>query len=234
MLRAYRVAAGAAIGAAALFSFPCSALADPGAARAWGVWQSDGTAWLAATAAYSPPDGSVIGWRFSVAPDGAPAVAQDGAPDGAVGESPGGELPSFPAVCGKDTAASGHKRVVVAVDFGDGDADAYPGERPPGQGMLTCVTGAEDATTAQLLASAAKVHVNARGAVVAVSGYPSREEGGTELTAAAAPAAGSGLPATLIAGGAGAVALLTAGAVVTVRRRSRAAAGRRPGTFPHP
>ncbi|GAA3209417.1 SCO2322 family protein [Nonomuraea helvata] len=224
MLRAYRVAAGAVLGAAALFSFPCSALADPGAARAWGVWQSDGTAWLAATAAYSPPDGSVIGWRFSAVPEGAP--------DGAAGESPGGDLPSFQAVCGKDTAASGHKRVVVAVDFGDGDADAYPGERPPGQGVLTCVTGAEDATTAQLLASVAKVRVNARGAVVAVSGYPSREEDGTDLTAAA-PAARSGLPGTLIAGGAGAVALLTAGAVVAVRRRSRAA-HRRPGTFPHP
>ncbi|MEV1177214.1 SCO2322 family protein [Nonomuraea sp. NPDC049784] len=178
------------------------------------MWQSDGTAWLAATAEYSPPDGSVIGWRFSVAPDGA------------AGESPGGDLPSFQTVCGKDAAASGHKRVVVAVDFGDGDADAYPGEQPPGQGVLKCVAGTENATAAQLLASAAKVRVNAQGAVLAVSGYPSREKGGTELTAAAtATGAGSGMPITLIAVGAGAAALLASGAVVATRRRSRARAG---------
>ncbi|MFI7634860.1 SCO2322 family protein [Nonomuraea sp. NPDC049400] len=219
MLRAYRVAAGAALGAAALLSFPHSAPADPGAARTWSVRQSDGTAWLAATAGDSPPDGSVLGWRFSVAPDGA------------AGESPGGDLPSFQAVCGKDAAASGHKRVVVAVDFGDGDADAYPGERPPGQGLLKCVAGAENATAAQLLASAAKVRVNGQGAVVAVADYPSREKGGTELTAAAAGSR-PGLPITLIAGGAGALALLAGGAVAATRRRSRTA-GRRPGTFQH-
>ncbi|MEV4010048.1 SCO2322 family protein [Nonomuraea angiospora] len=211
MLRAYRVAAGVALGAAALLSFPSAALAGPGVPRTWSAWQSDGTAWLAVTADAAPPDGSVIGWRFSVAPDGAR------------GESPGGDLPSFQAVCGKDAAGSGHKRVVVAVDFGDGEADAYPGEQAPGQIAPKCVAGAENATAAQLLASTAKVRVNAQGAVVAVADYPSREKGGTELTAAAASAApaGSGLPITLIATGAGALALLAGGAVAATRRRSR-------------
>ncbi|MFG6196684.1 SCO2322 family protein [Nonomuraea sp. JJY05] len=214
MLRAYRVAAGVALGAAAFLSLPFSALADPGVPRTWSAWQSDGTAWLAVTADVSPPDGSVIGWRFSVAPDGAR------------GESPGGDLPSFQAVCGKDAAGSGHKRVVVAVDFGDGEADAYPGERPPGQSAPQCVAGAENATAAQLLASTAKVRVNGQGAVVAVGGYPSREKGGAELTAAARSAAPaeSALPITLIAAGAGALALLAGGAVAATRRRSRSRA----------
>ncbi|MDX3107238.1 SCO2322 family protein [Nonomuraea angiospora] len=215
MLRAYRVAAGVALGAAAFLSLPSSALADapadPGVPRTWSAWQSDGTAWLAVTPDAAPPDGSVIGWRFSVAPDGAR------------GESPGGDLPSFQAVCGRDAAGSGHKRVVVAVDFGDGEADAYPGERTPAQSAPKCVTGAEDATAAQLLASTARVRVNAQGAVVAVADYPSSEKGGSELTAAAASAApsGSGLPITLVAAGAGALALLAGGAVAATRRRSR-------------
>ncbi|MFG1701686.1 SCO2322 family protein [Nonomuraea sp. M3C6] len=231
MLRAYRVAAGVALGAAAFLSLPFSALAspsidpndpvpgaaDPNATRVWSVWQSDGTAWLAATAKDAPPDGSVIGWRFSVALDGARAPAA---------ESPGGDQPSFQAVCGKDAAASGHKRVVVAVDFGDGDADAYPGDRPPAQGAVKCVAGAEDATTAQLLASAARVRVNAQGDVVTVDDYPAREKGGTDLGAATAPAAdqGGGPPIALIAGGAGALALLAGGAVVATRRRAKSPA----------
>lgn len=225
MLRACRVAAGVALTAAALLSLPLYAhasssagsdnpvpgAADPDATRLWSVWQSDGTAWLATAAGDSPPDGTVIGWRFSAAPDGA------------AGESPGGELPSFEAVCGKDTAGSGHKRVAVAVDFGDSDTDAYPGDRPPAQGLLRCVPGAEDATAAQLLAAAVKVRVNGQGAVVAVNDYPAKEKGGAELTAAAATAAAAtdGLPIALIAGGVGALALLGGAAVATARRRNR-------------
>ncbi|WP_170246964.1 SCO2322 family protein, partial [Nonomuraea zeae] len=239
MLRAYRVAAAVAVGAACSISLPLSALAapspgarstvlsapapgaalpgaaDPGATRAWSVWQSDGTAWLAGTPQDNPSDGSVIGWRFSAAPDAA------------AGESPGGDLPSFQTVCGKDAAASGHKRVVVAVDFGDGESDAYPGDRPPAQGVLRCVAGAEDATAAQLLASAAEVRVNAQGDVVTVSGYPAQEQGGAALTPATpgtGAGSGSGLPIALIAGGAGALALLGGGAVVATRRRTRSTA----------
>ncbi|MFI7700833.1 hypothetical protein [Nonomuraea sp. NPDC049480] len=126
MLRARRVGAGVVLGAAALLFLPFSALApasagadnplpggaDSHATRLWSVWQSDGTAWLAAAAGDSPPDGSVIGRRFSAAPDEAAS------------ESPGGDLPSFEGVCGGDVAGSGHKRVAVAVDHGDGETDA--------------------------------------------------------------------------------------------------------------
>ncbi|MGP4093203.1 SCO2322 family protein [Nonomuraea sp. KM90] len=224
MLRACRVAAGVALGAAAFLSLPHSALAspsiapgepapgaaDPHAPRSWSAWRSDGTAWLSTAPGDTPEGGSVIGWRFSVAPDGA------------AGESPGGDLPSFEAVCGKETAAAGHKRVVVAVDFGDGDADPYPGEQPPAQGVLKCVAGAEDATTAQLLASAASVRVDAQGGVVSVDGYPARPQAGTDLPVpAVTPDGGGGPPIMLIAGGAGALALLGAGAVLATRRRTR-------------
>ncbi|MEO3803310.1 SCO2322 family protein [Nonomuraea sp. B1E8] len=227
MLRAFRVAAGVALGAAASVSLPCSAIAappvspgdpvpgaaDPGAARGWSVWQSDGTAWLAAAPGDSPPDGSVIGWRFSAAPDGT------------AGEPPAGELPSFQAVCGKDTAASGHKRVVVAVDFGEAGSDAYPGERPPAEPSATCVAGAESATAARLLASVGRVRVNAGGDVVAVDDYPGGEKGGAALDAAVPAASEGGAPATLIAGGAGVLALLAGGALVATRRRTTVKAG---------
>jgi hypothetical protein len=237
MLRAYRVAAGVAAGAAFSLSLPFSALAAPslaapsrttatpgqaiavpplgrladaGVTRAWSVWQSDGTAWLATTAQDAPPDGSVIGWRFSAAPDAA------------AGESPGGELPSFQTVCGKDAATSGHKRVVVMVDFGDGETDAHPGDRPPAQGILKCVAGAEDATAAHLLATAAKVRANAHGDVVTIGGYPAHDVGGTDLSPAPTGSdPGGGLPIPLIAGGAGALVLLGGGAVVATRRRTR-------------
>nr|WP_311132311.1 hypothetical protein [Nonomuraea gerenzanensis] len=164
MLRAYRVVAAVALGAAVLLSLPFSALAAP-PSRAWGVWVSDGTAWLAATPRDSPPDGSVVGWRFSEASDGG------------IGEPPGGELPSFEGVCGRETAGSGHKRVVVAVDFGDvgamgsGGEEPRPGDRPPAQAAPVCVAGAEDATTAQLLAAAAEVRVDGAGGVVSVDGH---------------------------------------------------------------
>ncbi|GAA4945451.1 hypothetical protein HD597_006682 [Nonomuraea thailandensis] len=218
MLRAYRVVAGVALGVTAFLSLPSSALASPspgGATRAWSVWLSDGTAWLAAAPEDSPPDGSVVGWRFSVAPDGA------------AWEPPGGDLPSFEAVCGRDTAGSGHKRVVLALDFGDAEADAHPGERPPAQAAPACVAGAENATTAQLLAAAAQVRVDGAGGVTSVDGYPgSPAQDGTALTAALPTTAAAGPPALLIVAGAGALALLASGTAVATRRRSRTRSGR--------
>ncbi|MEO3789817.1 hypothetical protein ABGB14_06370 [Nonomuraea sp. B10E15] len=142
------------------------------------------------------------------------------------GRTPAGELPSFQALCGKDTAGSGHKRVVVAVDFGEAGTDAYPGEHPPAEPSATCVAGAESATTARLLASMAGVRVNAGGDVVAVDGYPGREKGGTALDGALPETASEGgVPVTWIAGGAGVLALLGGGALVAARRRTTVKAG---------
>ncbi|MEU8249459.1 SCO2322 family protein [Nonomuraea sp. NPDC048916] len=227
MLRAFRVAAGAALVAAAflLSPLPASASApimpsgpvpggpDPNAPRLWSVWRSDGTAWLAVSARDVPSDGSVVGWRFSASPDGTAT------------EPPGGDLPGFEAVCGKDAAVSGHKRVVVTVDFGDGDTDAYPGDQPPAQGLLKCVAAAENASTAQLLASVARVRADAEGAVVAVDDYPARQKGGAEQDVAVSSSGpAGGPPLALILGGAGVLVLLAGGAVVATRRRSRSPA----------
>lgn len=209
MLRARRVAAGVALGAAALLCLPSPALASPSAGgdvRSWSVWQSDGTAWLATTAGYGPQDGSVLGWRFSAAPDVSAS------------EPPGGELPSFQDVCGQDTAGSGHKRVALVVDFGEED-DARPGDRPPAQDVLRCVAGAEDATAVQFLASAAEVRVNALGEVASVAGYPAAATGAEPAPAPARGPSG-GPPVLLIAGGAGALLLLGGGAVIATRRRA--------------
>lgn len=222
MLRAFGVA-GFAIAATLLISTPALAeppvapnapipgAPDPNAKRLWSVWQSDGTAWLAATAKDVPDHGAVIGWRFSASPDGIAA------------ESPGGEIPDFAAVCGKDPAASGHKQIAIAVDFGDGDTDAYPGDQPPSAPLLTCVNGAENATATQLLALAAKARVDGEN-VVAVNDYPAKEKGGAEVgapTAGAQPAEEGGLPMGWILGGAGALVLLGGGAFAATRRRAK-------------
>ncbi|MFG1960822.1 SCO2322 family protein [Nonomuraea sp. NPDC049028] len=197
-------------------SDPVPGAPDPNAVRLWSVWQSDGTAWLASSAKEVPPDGSVIGWRFSASPDGTAT------------EPPGGDLPSFQTVCGKDAAASGSKRVVVRVDFGDPESDAFPGEQPPAEGLTKCVTGAETASTAQLLATAAKARVNAQGDVVAINAYPAGAAAGIDLGTPASPADSSsdgassdGPPLTLIWGGAVALVLLSGGAIVATRRHPR-------------
>ncbi|MFI6477813.1 SCO2322 family protein [Nonomuraea sp. NPDC050663] len=216
MLRAFRVATFSAVTTSLVTALTLSspALADPNAPRSWSFWQSDGTAWLSASSAESPPEGSVIGWRFSA---------------GADTEPPGGEVPDFATVCGKQAAApAGSKRVVIAVDFGDAEVDAHPGEQPPTQGVLTCATGSADATALQLLATAAKARVDGSQQVVAVNGYPARAQG-TDLAAPAAAAgeqstaaASDGLPWGWILGGAGAVVLVAGGAILATRRRTPA------------
>ncbi|MCA2226793.1 hypothetical protein [Nonomuraea aurantiaca] len=204
MLRAYRVATEVAFGVPRV------------AGAAFGVARAAEVTWLAGSPKDAPPDGSVIGWRFSASPDGTAT------------EPPGGDLPSYQMVCGKDAAATGSKRVVVRVDFGDPESDAFPGEQPPAEGLTKCVTGAETASTAQLLATAAKARMNAQGDVVAINAYPARATAGTNLGTPASPADASpddassnGPPLTLILGGATALALLVSGAVVATRRRPR-------------
>ncbi|MEV0589190.1 SCO2322 family protein [Nonomuraea sp. NPDC050310] len=213
MLRAFRVAA---FSLAAAFTLSSPALAapptgDPAGPRAWSLWQSDGTAWLSLPAtAERPADGTVLGWRFAATTDF---------------ESPAVEVPDFTALCGKTALPEGGKRVGLAIDFGDAELDAYPGDTPPQQ-VVTCVTGAADATALQLLAAAAKVKVEGE-TVTSVNGYPSRAQGAdlpAPASASVAAPEASGVPAGWILGGAGALALLAGGAVVATRRRSRISA----------
>nr|WP_062342422.1 SCO2322 family protein [Herbidospora sakaeratensis] len=186
----------------------------PDTPRQWTFWQSDGLAWLAPEAGAVPADGSVIGWRFGVSPDGA-------------GTDSPREVPAFADVCGTQAAGSGQKRVVLAVDFGDGEVDAYPGDTPP-PSTVTCVVAPASATSLQLLSSeTTRPRVDDTGNVLAVSGYPAKNTTtGEELPisrAAGAPAAPApeedGAPVLLIAGGAVAVAA-GAGVFFLLRRRS--------------
>lgn len=185
----------------------------PDTPRQWTFWQSDGLAWLAPEAGAVPADGSVIGWRFGVSPDGA-------------GTDSPREVPAFDDVCGGQAAGSGQKRVVLAVDFGDGEVDAYPGDTPP-QSTVTCVVAPSSATSLQLLSSeATRPRVDDSGNVLAVSGYPAKNTAtGKELpiSQAAAPAAPAskegGAPVLLIAGGVLAVAA-GVGVFFLLRRRS--------------
>ncbi|WP_157520925.1 SCO2322 family protein [Herbidospora daliensis] len=185
----------------------------PDTPRQWTFWQSDGLAWLAPEAGAVPADGSVIGWRFGVAPDGA-------------GTDSPREVPAFDDVCGAQAAGSGQKRVVLAVDFGDGEVDAYPGDTPP-QSTVTCVVAPSAATSLQLLSSeTTRPRVDDTGNVLAVSGYPAKNTTtGKELPisqaagAAAAPSEEGGAPVLLIAGGVVAVAA-GVGVFFLLRRRS--------------
>lgn len=184
----------------------------PDTPRAWTFWQSDGLAWLLPESTGVPQDGSVIGWRFGVSPDG-------------TGTDSPREVPAFDDVCGKQAATSGQKRVVLAVDYGDGEVDAYPGDTPPAS-TVTCVVAPESATSLQLLSSdTTRPRVDETGNVLAVSGYPAKNTTtGRELpvsqAAPASPAAEEGgVPVLLIAGGAAAVAA-GAGVFFLLRRRA--------------
>ena len=186
---------------------PVPGAPDPNAPRAWSFWSSDGTAWLTGDQNSPVPDGSILGWRFAASADGS-------------AQPPNGDMPEFARICGKQPAAAGHKRVAIVVDFGDTETDAYPGDRPP-SAISTCVSGTESASGTQLLASTAKTRTDAQGAPLAIGDYPSREKGGTPITAATPPPAEGGLPVLWIAGGAGVLLLLGGGAVVATRRRAK-------------
>ncbi|GLW10569.1 hypothetical protein Misp01_56970 [Microtetraspora sp. NBRC 13810] len=193
---------------------PLPGAPDPDAPRAWSFWQSDGTAWLTApeaAAETTPADGATVGWRFAASPDQVAA------------EAPGGDIPVFEQLCKDVPAAEGEKRVVVAVDFGDAEADAYPGETPPSDTpVVRCVSAGEPATALQLLASMTKAGVDATGRVATVQGYPARAAG-DDVREAAAPVAteeAGGLPLPLIAGGAALLILLAITILLLTRRRS--------------
>ncbi|MET8896826.1 SCO2322 family protein [Streptomyces albogriseolus] len=204
-------------------------LAGTGQARAagyryWSFWERDGSAWTYATVGPSlarPADGDVQGFRFSVSEDSGDAAK----PRGAAG---------FDAVCAKTPPKDGTKRVALVIDFGT-PADAPSGEQPPA-GRTACAQVAEDATTAEALASVAEpLRYDSDALLCAIAGYPAKgcgeqvatggEEPSPTGTAEATEAAstqddgGSGPSVGLIAGAA-VVVVLGAAAVWQVRRRA--------------
>src|SRR5690606_20818628 len=111
--------------------------------RYWSFWEQDGTAWTYATQGPSlarPSDGDVHGFRFSVSEDSGDAAKPRGTAD-------------FATICAKTPARDGTKRVALVIDFGT-PADAPSGETPPA-GRTACAQVAEDASTAEALASVA-------------------------------------------------------------------------------
>lgn len=192
--------------------------------RYWSFWERDGSAWTYATVGPSmsrPADGDVMGFRFSVSEDSGDAAK----PRGAAG---------FDTICAKTPAEDGTKRVALVIDFGT-PADAPSGEKPPA-GRTLCAQVAQDATTAEALASvAAPLRYDSNALLCAIAGYPAKgcgeqvATGGKESAstgaaetgeeASAQDDGGSGPSVGLIAGAA-VVVVLGAAAVWQVRRRA--------------
>ncbi|MEV5044288.1 SCO2322 family protein [Streptomyces griseoincarnatus] len=192
--------------------------------RYWSFWERDGSAWTYATVGPSlsrPADGDVQGFRFSVSEDSGDAAK----PRGTAG---------FDTICAKTPAEDGTKRVALVIDFGT-PADAPSGAKPPA-GRTACAQVAEDATTAEVLASVAEpLRYDSNALLCAIAGYPAKgcgeqvATGGMESAATGAAETaeetsaqddgGSGPSVGLIAGGA-VVVVLGAAAVWQVRRRA--------------
>ncbi|MFD8254841.1 SCO2322 family protein [Streptomyces werraensis] len=192
--------------------------------RYWSFWERDGSAWTYATVGPSlarPADGDVQGFRFSVSEDSGDAAK----PRGTAG---------FDTICAKTPAENGTKRVALVIDFGT-PADAPSGEKPPA-GRTACAQVAEDATTAEALASVAEpLRYDSNALLCAIAGYPAKgcgeqvATGGKESSpaqtaetaeeASAQDDGGSGPSVGLVAGAA-VVAVLGAAAVWQVRRRA--------------
>ncbi|MGV9221511.1 SCO2322 family protein [Streptomyces albogriseolus] len=199
--------------------------------RYWSFWERDGSAWTYATVGPSlsrPADGDVQGFRFSVSEDSGDAAK----PRGAAG---------FDTICAKTPAKDGTKRVALVIDFGT-PGDAPSGEKPPA-GRTACAQVAEDATTAEALASVAEpLRYDSNALLCAIAGYPAKgcgeqvatdgkdssatETAGTAETAETAETAGSAEddggsgPSVGLIAGAAVVVVLGAAAVWQVRRRA--------------
>ncbi|MER6820900.1 SCO2322 family protein [Streptomyces cellulosae] len=189
--------------------------------RYWSFWERDGSAWTYATVGPSlarPADGDVQGFRFSVSEDSGDAAKPRGTAD-------------FDAVCAKTPAKDGTKRVALVIDFGT-PADAPSGEQPPA-GRTACAQVAEDATTAEALASVAKpLRYDSNALLCAITGYPAKGCGeqiavdgkdsasSTEAEESSARDEGGSGPSAGLIAGAAAVLLLGAAAVWQVRRRA--------------
>ncbi|MGA4848602.1 SCO2322 family protein [Streptomyces sp. G5(2025)] len=154
-----RTAAGALL--AALLCVLAAAPSQAAGYRYWSFWDRDGDTWTYASqgpGTARPDDGDVQGFRFSVS-----AGSQDAA-------KPRGPA-DFADICAKTPAQDGRKRVALVLDFGT-RGDAPRGESPPAP-RLACARVAEDATSAEALASVAKpLRYDSKALLCAIDGYP--------------------------------------------------------------
>ncbi|WP_405648688.1 SCO2322 family protein [Streptomyces uncialis] len=188
--------------------------------RYWSFWDlTDGT-WTYANQGPSiarPGDGDVQGFRFAVSENSQDAAKPRGPHD-------------FGAICGATDARDGSKRVALVVDFGT-RADATGGENPPAP-RTACARVAEDATSAEALASVAEpLRYDSNALLCAIDGYPRtgcgeqvsgdtpETSGDTGTASGGAADADSGGPSAGVYAGIAAVVLLAAAAVWQSRRR---------------
>ena len=216
---------------AALMAALFTALAPAGAAHAaayryWGYFQLSGSSWKYSSVGsnqYTPKDGAVDGWRFSVSETGRPPRA----------------TPTFQDVCGATPAVAGKKRVGVVIDYGR-PADAATGT-PPAP-TARCAVVDPKASGTEVLSAVASPRVE-KEMVCGINGWPATGCSDTVATvpaaakaadtpvtiaaakkadAPAAPAAGSGTStSTLLLIGVIVLIVLVVGGVA-LRRRSRA------------
>ncbi|MFE0171901.1 SCO2322 family protein [Streptomyces sp. NPDC059002] len=146
---------------AALLGILAAAPAQAAGYRYWSFWDRDGDSWVYATqgpGTARPDDGDVQGFRFAVSEDSKDAAKPRGPAD-------------FDDICASTPAKDGRKRVALVIDFGL-PKDAPDGERPPAP-RQACAQVAEDATSAEALASVAKsLRYDNHALLCAISGYP--------------------------------------------------------------
>ncbi|APY88552.1 hypothetical protein DCW30_31455 [Streptomyces alfalfae] len=205
---------------AALLGVLAAAPASAAGYRYWSFWDRDGDAWTYASqgpGTARPDDGDVQGFRFAVSADSADATRPRGPA-------------RFRDICAGTPAEDGRKRVALVIDYGRAQ-DAPGGEHPP-ERRTACARVAEDATSAEALASVAKpLRYDSKALLCAIDGYPktgcgeqvSGDGGRKKATAdtAADTEAGSddGGPSVGLIAGVAAVALLGGAALWQTRRR---------------
>ncbi|WP_327711348.1 SCO2322 family protein [Streptomyces sp. NBC_00464] len=194
--------------------------------RYWSFWEGSGSGWAYATQGPSlvrPDDGSVQGFRFAVSADSQDAAKPRSSPD-------------FAEICADTPAEGGTKRVALVIDPGTA-ADAPDGETPPAL-RTACAQVAQDASSAEALASVAKpLRYGSDALLCAISGYPAsgcgeqvaQGHGETATADASAPTSAGvasgddgsdgGGPSAGVLVGVGAVLLLGIAAVAQARRR---------------
>ncbi|WP_369217463.1 SCO2322 family protein [Streptomyces flavofungini] len=190
--------------------------------RYWSFWDRDGGSWTYANqgpGTARPDDGDVQGFRFAVSEDSKDAAA----PRGAAG---------FRDICADTPAKDGRKRVALVIDYGRAQ-DAPGGERPPAR-RSACARVAEDATSAEALASVAKpLRYDSKALLCAIDGYPEsgcgeqvsgdgerkKRPADSAESADSGRAADDGGPSVGLIAGVAAVALLGGAAFRQTRRR---------------
>ncbi|MDT9698508.1 SCO2322 family protein [Streptomyces sp. P17] len=176
--------------------------------RYWSFWDREGSSWMYATQGPSmavPSDGDVQGFRFTLSEDSSDAATPR-------------STANFGTVCARTPAQDGRKRVALVIDFGT-KSESPSGETPP-KLRTACARVAEDATTAEALASVAKpLRYDSNALLCAIAGYPSAGCGEQVAKTTNKNTKKNDNPSVGLWAGAAGVATLGAAAIWQARRR---------------